>query len=366
MDKEKSIEIAIAGLGFGELVHLPAARSNTTLKPVAIWHPSYKRLERTCKEENLKGYQEWAELLENPNIKGIIIATPPNVRYKLALEALNAGKHLLLEKPVALTSEEIQNLHRVSINNNLSVAVDFEYRAVPLFMQAKRILTEDFIGKPWLIKFDWIMSSRADTKRNWNWYSQSEAGGGVIGALGTHAFDILNWLIGPTISVSGLLSTSIKSRPINNDFDVFKEVNSEDIALAQLQIKNQNDGSLVPAQVTLSSTSREGRGCWIEIYGSQGTILIGSDNQKDYVHGFNLWVAKAGEKLRPVSPDSDLGFERIWADGRIAPVARLQSWWANSINNNSPVIPGLAEGFNSQVICDKLKESHFSSQRIRI
>ena len=149
-------------------------------------------------------------------------------------------KHLLLEKPVALNSQQIIELQKVSQQRNLAVAVDFEYRAVPHFLQAKKILESKAIGTPWLVKLDWLMSSRASKERPWNWYSEKEKGGGVVGALGTHAFDILHWLIGPTKTVSSLLSTSIKERPSSSDKKVFNKVTSEDICLAQLELHEHN------------------------------------------------------------------------------------------------------------------------------
>ena len=64
------------------------------------------------------------------------------MRFSLAIEALKSGKHLLLEKPIALKSDEILEIQRLAIDKKLTVAVDFEYRAVPLFMQAKKLLEE--------------------------------------------------------------------------------------------------------------------------------------------------------------------------------------------------------------------------------
>lgn len=361
---QSPIGVAIAGLGFGEAVHLPALKANPELKPVALWHPRNERLQKACKEHDLTGHNDWSALLADPKVEAIILATPPGPRFELAQKALEAGKHLLLEKPVALHAEQVATLQRLAIGNRLSVAVDFEYRAVPLFMQAKRLLAEGAVGTPWLVKLDWLMSSRANASRPWNWYSQVEAGGGVIGALGTHAFDILHWLFGPTQSINGLLSTSIKERPDPKSGGSL-EVSSEDVALAQLKL-NSIEASDLPAQVSLTAIALQGRGCWLEIYGSKGSILLGSDNQKDYVHGFDLKAAVAGEPLRSISPDADLVFPSKWSDGRIAPVARIQGWWAESIRSGHPMVPGLAEGWASQQVCDKLRDSAASSQQLSI
>ncbi len=360
------LNVGLAGLGFGEKVHLPALYSSNNLKPAGIWHPRETRLNEVLHQNNgLTGYQDWDSLINDPKIDAIIIATPPELRFKLASEALSAGKHLMLEKPVALNSEEVLELQRLSIRKKLSVAIDFEYRAVPLFMKAKRIIEENLLGVPWLIKLDWIMSSRADENRAWNWYSQQEKGGGVIGALGTHAFDLLHWFFGPTIQVKGSTSTSIKERYCPNDKKI-KQVTSEDICLAQLQISDINSNSIVPAQITLSSVSRNGRGCWIEIYGEKGTLIIGSDNQKDYVHGFGLWYSEKGSKPCSVKPDDDLVFDKTWEDGRIAPVKRIQNLWADSIKNCNPMIPGLYEGLKSQIVCEKIIESAHTGMGLKL
>ncbi len=358
-----TIGIGIAGLGFGEKVHIPALEASNNLKAVSIWHPREDRLKNASQENNIIGHTSWSNLLSDPKVDGVIIATPPEPRFNLAIEALNAGKHLLLEKPVALNSTQIIELQRLSLKKKLSVAVNFEYRAVPLFQQAKKLIEQDVIGTPWLIKLDWLMSSRADKNRPWNWYSQAEKGGGVIGALGTHAFDLLHWFFGSTKKVSGLTSTSIRERlcPLTNKI---RKVSSEDICLAQLELSGLKTNLSIPAQVSLSAVSKQGRGCWLEVYGSDGTIILGSDNQKDYVHGFGLWFADKAGKLITIKPESNFLFNKTWEDGRIAPVIRIQDWWAESIYNGTPVIPGLMEGLSSQKVCENIKEFASSERMI--
>jgi hypothetical protein len=204
------------------------------------------------------------------------------------------------------------------------------------------------------VRFDWLMGSRADASRPWNWYSQAEAGGGVLGALGTHAFDILHWLVGPSRSLQACLRTAIGERPLADGSGRMAPVDAEDIALVQFELQDRL-GRTVPAQLNLSSVTRAGRGCWIELYGSEATLVLGSANQADYVHGFQLWMARPGEPLRAVPADPALAFGRTWEDGRIAPVARLTDWWAEAIRQGRPMIPGLAEAVSSQLCCDEAR-----------
>ncbi len=364
MNRNQPIKIAIAGLGFGESVHIPASLSNDFIELVGLWHPRAERLDEVCRKHNLKAYPSWTELLNDPKIEGIIIATPPAPRYKLALEAIKASKHLLLEKPTCLNSEQVMELQRNALKRNLKIAIDYEYRAVPLFMQAKRTIIEKNLDEPYFVKLDWLMSSRANPDRPWNWYSDEKSGGGVLGALGTHAFDMIHWLIGPTYSLSAINSTSIKNRVCTLS-KTTKIVTSEDVSISQLQIKSINN-NLIPAQVNLSAVTKQSKGFSLEIYGRNGTLILSSDNQKDYVHGFGLWFSKNDDVLKNIQPDSDLAFSKIWTDGRIAPVARIQSWWVKSIKDDTPVIPGLVEGLASQKVCDKVKESNSSGMKLEI
>ena len=98
-------------------------------------------------------------------------------------------------------------------------------------MQAARMLAAGAVGTPWLVRLDWLMGSRANPQRGWNWYSQAELGGGVVGALGTHAFDILAWLIGPVTDVQALNCISIRERPRAGG--ELAAVDAEDVSLIQ-------------------------------------------------------------------------------------------------------------------------------------
>jgi predicted dehydrogenase len=347
--------VAIAGLGFGEKVHLPALRACAITEPVALWHPRAERLDSACQAAGLPGHTDFGALLADPAVEAVVIATPPEPRFELARQALLAGKHLMLEKPVALSAAEAEELQRLALAQRLTVAVDFEYRAVPLFQQLAALLQSGVLGELVLVKLDWLMGSRADATRPWSWYSQAAVGGGVLGALGTHAFDLLHWLVGPARSLRAQLSTAIAERPLPDGGGRMGRVDAEDIALVQLELQGA-DGRMVPAQMSLASVTRQGRGCWLELYGREATAVLGSDNQADYVHGFNLWLARGGEPLRRLEPEPDLAFRRTWEDGRIAPVARLHGWWSDAAREGRPMVPGLAEGVVSQRCCDRARQ----------
>ena len=356
------LKVAIAGLGFGEKVHIPAIKESDYFDLKFLYHNNQIKINQIEKSTGIKCFSDWDSIISNNDIDGVIIATPPDIRFKLAKEALEHDKNVLLEKPVALNSGEIQTLQRIAISKNLCVCVDFEYRAVPLFMQAKELLDQNKLGKIYLTKLDWLMGSRSNPKREWNWYSLSEKGGGVLGALGTHAFDILHWFFGETREVTAKIYTSINERPQANKM---MKVTSEDICIANLKLSNHSEEE-IPCQVSLSSVSKSGRGFCLEIYGSKGTLFLRSENQKDYVHGFNLTYIDESDQLMKINPNDEFLFNKTWTDGRIAPVKRIHNWWANSIIDKKPIIPGLSEGLNSQRVCEAIKEASRSGVTTQI
>ena len=144
-------------------------------------------------------------------------------------------------------------------------------------------------------------------------------------------------------------------------------MDAEDVSLIQARLQWQGGAAAsVPAQINLASVARNGRGCWLEIYGSEGTLVLGSANQKDYVHGFSLQGSRNGEALAPLPPDQALSFRRTWEDGRIAPVSRLQDWWAMAVREQRPMVPGLLEGLASQRAMDACLLSHANQQSISL
>nr|YP_002048769.1 putative oxidoreductase [Paulinella chromatophora]ACB42559.1 putative oxidoreductase [Paulinella chromatophora] len=347
MDVYRPIGIAIAGLGFREKVHLPALRGCPNTEPVAVWHPCKRYIESMNGSEGLECYTDFDELLQDPRVEGIVIATPPASRFELAKAALNANKHILLDSPICLRTDQIQQLQRSALSKKLSIGVDLEYRAIPIFQQLAQLIHNGVLGNSYLIKLDWLMGSRISTYAPSNWYSQENECEGIIGNLGIHSFDLLHWLIGPLHSIAALKKTIVPLRPISAFPDKKAFVKTEDIALLQLELKGLSEINIA-ANLNLSSVTQEGRGFWAEFYGNESTLIIGGEKQNDSVHSFGLWMAPKGHSFRLLPTDPSLSFDLTWNDSRVAPVSRIQDWWAISIRSGQPMVPGLGEGYWSQ------------------
>lgn len=118
----------------------------------------------------------------------------------------------------------------------------------------------------------------------------------------------------------------------------------------------------MPCQISLSSVCRQGRGHWLEVYGDRGTLILGSSNQKDYVHGFQVWFASAGQALQELTVPQRLAFRQEFADGRLAPFLRVVDHWLADLRHGQMTAPSLKEGLYSQLLIDLCWQSQRSGE----
>jgi predicted dehydrogenase len=358
------IGVAVVGTGFGQKVHIPGFQAHHQTEVVAVYHRNLDKAHAIASAHNIPyACNSIADLVAIPEVAGVSISTPPFLHFEMAKTVLQAGKHLLLEKPTTLTVKEAKELYRLANGESQThskngesrviTTMDFEYRFIPAWQMLAELLAAGYVGEKRLIKIDWLVSSRADANRPWNWYSQKDQGGGVLGATGSHVFDYINWLFGPPQRLSGQLITGISARPDPNESGKLKPVDADDSCMLMLELAGGT-----PCQVCLSSVTYQGRGHWMEIYGSNGTLVLGSDNQQDYVHGFRLWGSQAGEPLAEIKIPQRLEFPRVYPDGRIAAFIRVVDRWVEAILAGESLIPSLREGVYSQLLMDLTQESN--------
>ncbi|MBE9179409.1 Gfo/Idh/MocA family oxidoreductase [Oculatella sp. LEGE 06141] len=342
-----TLGVAVVGTGFGQKIHIPGLQAHHQTQVVAVYHRDRDKALAIANAHGIPySCQTVEEIVALPEVQAVSLSTPPFLHYEMAKTILEAGKHLLLEKPTALSAQEAIALYQLAEANRVMAALDFEFRYVPAWQRLAELLAEGFVGQKRLIKVDWLASSRADASKPWNWYARKDQGGGALGAIGSHAFDYMAWLFGPVQRLCGRLSTTIATR-IDPETGEARPVDADDTCTVMLELA---DGT--PCQMALSAVTYQGRGHWLEVYGDRGTLVLGSDNQKDYVHGFRLWAAPAGEELTELSIPQRLEFPKTYADGRLAPFIRVVDRWVQSIEQRKRLVPSLREGVYSQLLMD--------------
>ena len=354
MASTNQIGVAVVGTGFGQKIHIPGFQNHPRTEVVAVHNRDLNKAKEIADANKIYyAYSDLDKILSLPEVDVVSISTPPFLHYDMAKKVLEAKKHLLLEKPMAMNAEQVKELYHLAKQQGVVAIADFEFRYIPAWQLLAEHLKDDYVGKKRLIKIDWLVTSRANPKRDWNWYSQKEAGGGALGAVASHAFDYISWLFGSVSRLSGYLNCSIPERPDHNDGGIIKPVDADDTCLILMELA---DGT--PVQLSISSITYAGRGHWVEIYGEKGTLVLGSSNLKDYVHGFDLYAAPAGKTLKKVSVPKKYDFDQVFTDGRVAPFIRVVDRLVASIDSGNSLVPSLKEGVYSQLLMDLTHKSH--------
>ncbi|BAY90093.1 MULTISPECIES: Gfo/Idh/MocA family protein [unclassified Tolypothrix] len=350
---QKKIGVAIVGTGFGQKVHIPGLKAHHRTEVVAIYHRDINKAKAIAQAHDIPHASDnITDIVNLPEVQAVSIATPPFLHYEMAKEVLQAGKHLLLEKPTTLNVAEAQELYQLAQQKGVIATVDFEFRFVPGWQRFSQLLSADYVGNKRLIRIDWLGSSRADASRPWNWYSAEDKGGGALGSLGSHAFDYIYWLFGPVRRLSAHLSTAIPTR-IDPASGESKPVETDDTCVLSLELA---DGT--PCQLTISAVVHAPRTHWVEVYGDRGTLVLGSENQKDYIHGFRVWGSQLGTALTEIEIPSNLLFPHNHTDGRISAFIRVVDQWVQGIDRQQQLVPSLREGVYSQLLMDLSHQSH--------
>jgi len=354
MASTNQIGVAVVGTGIGQKIHIPGFQEHPRTEVVAVYNRDINKAKAIADEHKIfYAYSDLDRILALSEVDAVSISTPPFLHYEMARKVLEAKKHLLLEKPMAMNADEVKKLYHLAQAQGVIAIADFEFRYVPAWQLLAERLKDDYVGQKRLIKIDWLVTSRANPKRDWNWYSQKEAGGGALGAVASHAFDYISWLFGSVTRLSGYLNCAIPERPDHNDGGKIKPVDADDTCLIMLELA---DGT--PVQLSVSSVTYSGRGHWVEIYGEKGTLVLGSSNLKDYVHGFELFEAPAGKTLKKVSIPKKYDFDRVFTDGRLAPFIRVVDRLVTSIDTDNSLVPSLKEGVYSQLLMDLTHKSN--------
>lgn len=360
--EQRAIGVAVVGTGFGEKIHIPGFQAHPRTQLVAVYHRDLDKAKAIASTHNIPHACDRLEkALALPDVAAVSISTPPFLHYEMAKTALQSGKHLLLEKPMTLSAAEGRELYQLAACQGVVAMMDFEFRFIPAWQLLAEYLAEGYVGQKRLVKIDWLVSSRADASRPWNWYAQKDKGGGALGAVGSHAFDYISWLFGSVGRLCAQLSTAIPKRPDPTAGDKLKPVDADDTCLVMLELA---DGT--PCQLCISSVAYQGRGHFIEVYGDRGTLVLGSDNQKDYVHGFRLLAAPAGKPLAELEIPKRFAFSQTYTDGRLAPFIRVVDQWVQGIEANKVMTPSLREGVYSQLLMDLTHQSNETGSWVEV
>ena len=274
---------AVAGLGFMGFTHIEALR-RMGVEVVGVL--GVDRAEGDAAAERLgigRSYADMEELVADPEVDVVHICTPNHLHAPMSLAALRGGKHVICEKPLAMTSEESAEMVRAAAELDLVAAVNHNLRFYPLCHEAYCRVHEGEIGEVRLVHGeycqDWLF-----LPTDWNWRLDPELGGTsrALTDIGSHWLDMVTWITGRrVVAVMADQATVIPKRlKPAREVETFAgklarpeageevEIRTEDYAAVLLRLEGGGRGTFMVSQVSAGRKNH----FWWEINGSKASL----------------------------------------------------------------------------------------------
>ena len=357
------IRIGIIGTGFARKVQIPAFKSCENAEITSIASGSLENAKTTAEEFGIAHFTEdWRETIARDDVDLVCITTPPKLHHEMTMLAIEHGKHILCEKPMAMNAEEARDMTAAAKNAGVLALIDHELRFQPGRMRAYEMLREGAIGKVRHAKCHFQAPHRGDPNIPWNWWSDIEQGGGALGAIVSHVVDSFHWFLDSQISsVFCQLQSQIKKRPASGG--EMREVTSDDEALMILRF---GDGGLVEdatGLVSVSMTEYPKYKHRVEFYGTEGSLAVEARGE--------LFIAK---------PVPDTEWQQVGVDFGDAIPGVPDTGFSSGFTEFAPKIIDViqkggnevkhaatfADGLAVQIVLDAARESDTSGRTIRI
>ena len=379
----KKIQVAVAGLGFIGPAHIEALRRLPNIEVVAVSDVDMTTAKMKAQELGIEKHTDDFEELMSEEIDSVHICTPNNLHFEMAKKALNAGKHLVCEKPLATTVEEAEELVNLAEAKNLVNAVHFNIRYYPLIRQMKVSREKGELGEVYSIigsyLQDWLFH---ETDYNWRLEPEQSGESRAIADIGSHLIDLLEYISGlEIVEVMADFNTIHKTRkkplkPIETYSGMMLRpqdyadvpINTEDHANVMLRFNNGNRGVVTVSQVSAGRKNRLS----LEIAGSKQTFAWTSEQPND------LWIGKResynGMMMRDPSLFDDQSRNLISFPGghnEGFPDTSKQMFkevYAAIAENDpsNPTYPTFRDGMRELVLCERIIESNKKQAWVKV
>jgi len=320
-----TVKVGIIGTGFARRVQLPGLALVPGVRVTAIASSRRANAEAVATEFQIpRVCDDGVELAAAPEVDLVIVSSTPPTHARFAIAALEAGKHVLCEKPMALNAAEAEMMLEVARRRPGMAYIDYELRYEPNRREVRKLIHAGTIGHVQHIELMLKPYLRGDGRPQtlsapWTWWFDADQGGGILGAVGSHLIDLCRyWTDSEVAEVGGGVATFAPER---DDVDgVRRAVTADDFASLVLRL-----GGGVVATITLSAVAHHGSGHFGQITGSHGTIILTGETK--------LEIGAPGEPLKDASVADEL-----WEK------TKVNNMWARSFVRLMQDYVGILEG----------------------
>ncbi len=198
----RKIRVGMIGASWwGELMFVPALHSHENAELVAIASRNAEAGTAFAQRHGIaRHFTDYREMLRDGGLEAVIVATPDDQHRDMTLAALDAGLHVLCEKPLALNSADAEIMLRRAEASGRVHLINYTWRWQPCFQYLKALVDGGYVGRPLRAQFSFAGGWAHE--RNYQWRQDGERANGVLGDLGSHMIELSNWIIGRATSVS--------------------------------------------------------------------------------------------------------------------------------------------------------------------
>ncbi|MBI4280513.1 MAG: Gfo/Idh/MocA family oxidoreductase [Armatimonadetes bacterium] len=348
--KDGKVGIGVIGTGFGRVVQIPGFLASPHAKVVAVCSGRKEKAEQVAREFDIPyAFTDYRDLVKVEEVDLVSVTAPPYLHHPHGMAALQAGKHVLSEKPFCLTPALAQEMVDAARHAGIINVVDHEQRFTPACARIRELIQEGYIGRVRHIFIITATNMRADARkgRTWDWTCEAEKGGGSFGGTGSHWLDLMRYWLGEIVAVVGHYETHVKERI--DPAGQMRPVTADDYTGLLLRFAGGATGALL-----LTAVAHHGRGTRFEIAGEEGSLVFDEEER--------LWGARGGEALTPmVEPDSlpmppGMNYTGRW--GR--PFVRLAAHLVDVIRSGRKDVAPAAtfyDGMRVRVVMDAVRRS---------
>jgi predicted dehydrogenase len=339
------LRVGVIGTGFGSTVQIPAFRASRRVEVVAIASGQPGRARKVADAHGVPhAFDAWPDLVR-ADLDLVSITTPTDLHRPMALAALAAGRHVLCEKPMALSAAEAGEMLGAAERAGRVHVIDHELRFNPNRRKVKRLIAEGFIGRPRHVLITLVGPGRIDAGKPFTWWADAARGGGILGAVGSHMIDLLRYWLGEADRALGTIETYVGERP-DPDGGGLRRVTSDDCTSFLLGFP----GGAV-ATVLISAVGAHTRGPRIEVWGDEGSLVLDESDR--------LWGGPRGKDPEEITERETLtappgmDYAALWGVSFV----RLVDHLAAAILDRAPVAPAatFADGLATQRVMDALR-----------
>lgn len=300
MSINRGVRVGFIGAGWTDRVQIPVFRLGG-LTPQAVAASTPANAARVAAHHGIPDvHANWQELIDNPAVDIVSICAPPAFHAEMAIAALQAGKHVICEKPTALNVGEAETMLAAAqaAPNQLAI-IDHELRFHPQRLHLRQLIKEGYVGTLLHVQLDRLGSERLNPGIPWTWWCDVEQGGGILGAVGSHLIDLARWLVGRIESVTAQLQIGqlFRTDPVSGGT---LPVTADEHAQLLLRFANGAQGA-----ITVSGLTPGGYGMQILVVGTDGALRLDNQDQLWGMRG-GAYPGGAWEPIRPRHPSANL------------------------------------------------------------